>query len=155
MIRPNCRVMWVFWAHLSWAGLSDDVWSVRCTKCILDLRYSQFIMGLSRCNPVMSWGRPVMWTELYWTQLRSQTSLVKALMLSQIGFPEKQAETWARCSLKNVHEVNTFWGRDRKQDGTEGTVELLCKPSHGLSQAPWEPLDQHGPSELLPLDAFT
>ena len=55
----------------------------------------------------------------------------------------------ARCSFKNVHEVNTFGGRDRKQDGTEGQVELQCEPSNRLSQPPLGALEPAWPFLII------
>ena len=55
MILPKCRLMEVSCVHLRQERLSY-VQQVRGVKCIFDLGYFQFTMGLLGCNPTISQG---------------------------------------------------------------------------------------------------
>lgn len=58
-------------------------------------------------------------------------------------------------SLRNAHGVDTCGGRDRKQDGTEGEVELQCKPNNRLSRPPLEALQLAWLIRVLGLHGWT
>ena len=121
------------WALLKQARLSYGVRNIRCIKCIFNLWYFLFTMGLLGCNTTESWERSCIWL----TYL--QVPLLKKISFTQIQGSIRAflvAQTVKNLPVMQEIQVRCLVGRIPGRKEWQPTAVFLPGKSHG-QRSPW------------------